>query len=213
MMNELEKNGFAVIPYVYSEQTILELNHEHQKYWTAFRDAGVVNNNGVGSFRRHTVLFLEKGRYDLDLDFGIFRSSKLLDNAIIRSIVDKTIKSNYICYAGSLPSVPNSENGSWHRDVYSLFDDEKLELSLPIFYITVLIPLGDINRINGATEFIVGSHRRRGKSGERIIAEAKVGSAIVCNGMVYHRGRANRSDTERHVLYVVYCKRWYRDYF
>jgi hypothetical protein len=212
-MKEFKKNGFAIIPNVFSHETILELKNKHQKYWMAFKKSHVVNNNGVGFFKGHTVLFLEDGRYDLDLNFGIFRSSKLMDNMILKSIIDKTIISNYICYAGSIPSMPNSQNGSWHRDVYPLFDDEKLEISLPIFYITVLIPLVDINKLNGATEFIAGSHKKTGKSGKRIIAEAKVGSAIVCNGMVYHRGRANKSDMERHMLYVVYCKRWYKDYY
>lgn len=208
---ELAKNGFAVIPDVFSEKTILALKKEHERYWNAFKKASVANRNGVGSFRGHTVLFLEKGRYDLDLDFGIFQSKQLLENNDIKAIVRKTIKSNYISYAGSLPSVQNSLNGSWHRDVYSLFDDEKLEVRLPVCYLTVLIPLVDMDRNNGATEFIVGSHKN-GKSGKRVIAEAKAGSAIVCDGMVYHRGRANRSDTERHMLYIVYCKRWYNDY-
>ena len=212
-MKELEKNGFAIVPDVFSKETISELTNRHQKYWKAFKKSTVANNNGVGTFRGRTVLFLKEGRYDLDSDFGIFQSHKLLANKTIISIVDETIKSNYMSYAGSLPSIPHSKHGDWHRDVYSLFNNEQLELELPVFYLTVLIPLADIDKINGATEFIVGSHKRIGKSGERVIAEAKVGSAIVCNGMVYHRGRANKSNSDRHMLYVVYCKRWYSDYF
>lgn len=193
-MAELDKNGFTVIPNLFLKKTILELKKGHERYWNAFKKASVANKNGVGSFRGHTVLFLEKGRYDLDLDFGIFRSKQLLESNNIKTIVNKTIKSSYIFYAGSLPAIPNSKDGSWRRDVYSLFDDEKLESRLPVFYLTVLIPLVDVDENNGAPEFIVGSHKS-GKSGKRIIVEAKVGSAIVCNGMVYHRGRANRSDT------------------
>ena len=211
IMDELHKNGFTIIPNVFSMNTMLELKNAHEKYWEAFKIAIVTNRNGIGFFRGHTVTFLKKGRYDLELDFGIFRSKKLLDNEIITNIVNKTIKSNYISWAGSLPSIQNSVNGDWHRDVYSLFDDEKLEMSLPIFYLTVLVPLVDIDKNNGATEFIVGSHKS-GKSGNRVIAEAKVGSAIICDGMVYHRGRANMTNTERHMLYVVYCKKWYNDY-
>jgi hypothetical protein len=210
-MMELDKNGFTIIPNVFSKKSIFDLNKEHETYWRAFKRTFVANRNGVGYFRGRMVLFLEKGRYDLDLDFGIFRSKRFLENTTIKHIVNNTIKTNYISYAGSLPSVPNSKDGSWHRDVYSLFEDEKLETSLPVFYLTVLIPLVDIDANNGATEFIVGSHKG-GKSGKRVIVEAKSGSAIICNGMVYHRGRANKSNTERHMLYIVYCKKWYNDY-
>lgn len=210
-MRELNRDGFTIIPNAFSETSISLFKKEHEKYWKAFKNALVRNTNGVGYFRGQTVSFLEKGRYDLELDFGIFRTRRLLQNSTIMSIVNRTLKRNYIAYAGSLPSVPNSLDGSWHRDVYSLFDNEKLETRLPIFYLTVLIPLADIDSSNGATEFMVGSHKGR-MSGKHVIAEAKAGSAIVCSGMIYHRGRANKSDRERHILYVVYCKKWYNDY-
>jgi ectoine hydroxylase-related dioxygenase (phytanoyl-CoA dioxygenase family) len=211
LMADLETDGFAIVPNIFSREALSELQKEHEKYWKAFKKSSVVSKNGVGSFRGSTVIFLEKGRYDLELDFGIFRSRRLLHNRRIINITNKLLKSDYISYAGSLPSIPNSKDGSWHRDVYSLFDDEELETTLPVFYITVLIPLVDIDASNGATEFIVGSHRG-GKSGKRIVVQVGSGSAIVCNGMVYHRGRANKSDKERHMLYIVYCKKWYNDY-
>jgi hypothetical protein len=50
-------------------------------------------------------------------------------------------------------------NGTWHRDAYSLFDDETLDLKLPTFYLTVLIPLVDVLPGDSTTEFIVGSHK------------------------------------------------------
>jgi hypothetical protein len=211
VLADLEIDGFAIIPNIFSGEALSELQKQHKKYWEAFKKSSVANRNGVGSFRGSTVLFLEKGRYDLELDFGIFRSRRLLQNNRIINITKKMLKSNYISYAGSLPSLPNSKDGSWHRDVYSLFGDEALETTLPVFYVTVLIPLVDIDANNGATEFIVGSHKGS-KSGKRIVVQTKAGSAIICNGMVYHRGRANKSHKERHMLYIVYCKKWYNDY-
>jgi hypothetical protein len=50
-------------------------------------------------------------------------------------------------------------DGTWHRDAYSLFDDESLDLKLPTFYLTVLIPLVDVLPGDSTTEFIVGSHK------------------------------------------------------
>lgn len=52
-----------------------------------------------------------------------------------------------------------AEVGHWHRDIYSLFDDEQIDISLPDWYFTLLIPLVPVNAVNGATEFILKSHK------------------------------------------------------
>ena len=41
----------------------------------------------------------------------------------------------------------------------TLFEDEKLDMALPDFYCTMLIPLDVTTAENGPTEFILGSHR------------------------------------------------------
>jgi ectoine hydroxylase-related dioxygenase (phytanoyl-CoA dioxygenase family) len=70
-------------------------------------------------------------------------------------------------YYGGLPVLPKASNileeqhGFWHRDAYSLFNDELLDISLPPFYYTVLIPLQTLDEnTGGCTEFILGSHKQ-----------------------------------------------------
>ena len=90
-----------------------------------------------------------------------------------------------------------------------MWSHQSIDLTLPTFYLTVLIPLADVRPGDSTTEFIVGSHKvNLVASGidnkERLIewAEAcrsqgkvhsvalKAGSICVFHGLTVHRGRA-----------------------
>jgi hypothetical protein len=47
--------------------------------------------------------------------------------------------------------------GMWHRDAYSLWEEEALDLQAPWFYITALLPLSDLGEGEGATEVVLGA--------------------------------------------------------
>jgi ectoine hydroxylase-related dioxygenase (phytanoyl-CoA dioxygenase family) len=69
---------------------------------------------------------------------------------------------------------------------------------------------------NGATEFMVGSHRQPAKNFgdlELTKAEVPLGSALVFNGKINHRGTKNESLEDRPVIYRVFHKKWYNDQF
>ena len=50
-MDELHKNGFMIIPNVFSMNTMLEFKNAHEKYWAASKSATVTNRNGIGFFQ------------------------------------------------------------------------------------------------------------------------------------------------------------------
>jgi hypothetical protein len=115
--------------------------------------------------------------------------SKVMSPPLLQHILDQELKFGYSAYVGALPvlpskTLPHDSNlsgscsasectgnstgqappdatgaGYWHRDAYSLFEDEAIDLSLPGFYYTLVIPLGDIRSGQGATEFVLGSHK------------------------------------------------------
>jgi hypothetical protein len=102
-----------------------------------------------------------------------------------------------------------NRDGTWHRDAYSLFDDESLDLKLPPFYLTMLLPLADVLPGDSTTEFIAGSHKfnlvangvdtkeklaawaeQRRAEGQVQSVALKAGSLCVFHGLTVHRGRA-----------------------
>lgn len=129
------------------------------------------------------------------------------------------LKREYTHYAGALPSTVSSDAGPWHRDTYDLFDGDSVDVTLPPYYFTVLIPLVPLTAENGATEIIVGSHRvpaEQCKSdaakNNRFQALCNPGSIVVFDGRCCHRGLPNTSSEARTVLYMVWHKNWYNDY-
>lgn len=211
-LKKLETDGFVIVPDVFSKNMITKVRRKYKKFWKEFRkDIPKGKKAGITDFQGCTALFLGKGRYDLELDWGIFKSKKLIWPEQIKYLVDTHIGKECIAYSGSLPLRAGSVDGKWHRDARLLFNDTLLQMGLPCFYMTVLIPLMDINEENGATEFIVGSHKDCDRH-NRVVTEAKIGDAIVVDGMTLHRGLGNQSGKTRHMLYVVYCRPWYTEY-
>jgi ectoine hydroxylase-related dioxygenase (phytanoyl-CoA dioxygenase family) len=64
---------------------------------------------------------------------------------------------------------------------------------------------------------MVGSHRESAKNYDKLeracSPTVNLGSALVFNGKLNHRGTANHSSEDRPVIYRVYHKRWYNDFF
>jgi len=216
---KLQNNGLVVLKKIYPKDFVNQLNKEYEKRWRVVKKKlpKKSDKKGIKYFENAEIMKLEKGRYDFNwkMNEGVFSSNKFLKPKRLYSLIKEVLESDFFAEAGALPTFPGAKNGGWHRDVYTLFNDENLQLDLPPFYITVLIPLQDLDNYIGGTEFIENSHRLfqsnfEGKMG--YIPECRAGDAIVFNGMMYHRGLANYSKNERKMLYIVFCKKWYRDY-
>ena len=106
---------------------------------------------------------------------------------------------------------------AWHADGPHLFDGVG---TLPVHALNVFFPLVDLTEENGPTEFVVGSHLhgRGGAPDEspeglrtRRTILARAGDAVVFDYRTWHRGSANRSGLDRHVLYAVVGRPWWLD--
>ena len=85
--------------------------------------------------------------------------------------------------------------------------------------VTCFVPLVDVHRRNGPTELRPGSHAagdvyafgRWLDAGDPRVAcvapELRAGEVLLFDYRVSHRGRANRSDAPRPVMYIVYSVR------
>jgi hypothetical protein len=63
---------------------------------------------------------------------------------------------------------------------------------------------------------MVGSHRATSDSFPCLptaLACVPVGSALLFNGKINHRGLGNSGGEERPVIYCVFHKRWYSDWY
>lgn len=125
-------------------------------------------------------------------------------------------------YWGAIPSLSGSGPTDMHRDVYPIFNDlagdydiDHLDITLPPYYFTVLIPLVQITPENGPTQFIKGTHKKpvvREVEKEPIYAPLlSPGDVVIFDGRLLHRGSANQSKEERMVAYLTFVANWYHD--
>jgi hypothetical protein len=205
--------------------------HETCKHSLIFIGQNLYENHLVANYHDSTkIINLGGGRYDFTYGINNLQSPSVLLDAI----VNKILKYEYNYYLGGLPvnikdNKKTKGDGTWHRDAYSLFGDEAIDISVPPWYLTFLFPL-DNSSIQYPTEFMIGSHKYNftgngvdnyEKLSEWCNANAekyskcvslKRGDICIFNGLTLHRGRSMNSesiDMNRHMMYGVYSKNWY----
>lgn len=191
-------------PYLGTIAKDLKKEYTQQGYWDLGGD--------------DKVLDVGKGRLDFTylMDTGIFGDPNFHAPPAIAELARRLLRTDYAHYVGAVPSREKSDVGFWHRDTYSFFDDESIDMSVPPFYLTVLVPLNEITEELGPTQLRLGSHRCTLEEAEKcplaVACPMQPGDALVFDGRCVHRGLANGSSELRRMLYVVWHKKWYNDY-
>lgn len=229
-LQELEINGFTVIHGLFSEEELLHLSDQFQEVKDKafhiintvpakprhFRENETQNRSIYWKTDRELILQAGRGRYDFFQGFQIAP----LHYPALEELMQCLMIEEFTNYAGWIYSEPGSGDQYWHRDTHPLTnfgtDGSKLIL-MDDFYFTVLIPITvPFTFENGATEFVVGSHKLAAASFDQcrhVQVEVPLGSALVFNGKINHRGKANTSNEARPALYLVYHKKWYDDQY
>jgi hypothetical protein len=235
-LQQLEQLGFTVLDQVFTPEEIQQISSQfiplkekafHIIETTPLQERVFSENNQEtrsSYWKTEDALILQagKGRYDFYQGFkeGIFASPTIVNNPILQELMGQLLGDEFTNYSGIIYSAEESEDQYWHRDTNTLSNKnssgEKL-VGLDDFYFTVLIPITvPFTLENGATEFLVGSHRlSSSKFGQCTTSQVEVplGSALVFNGKINHRGKANHSSQARPALYLVYHKKWYNDQY
>lgn len=240
LWEELSVNGVCIIKDVFTPEQITKMKEAHQQvfvdvleqirckapeqrtYSHYFKGEASINKIDCWDLSDGSeMLQLGERRYDYNygMDRGCFLEPFFRQPPVLSELMQRGLKSGYSMYAGALPSCSRSGFGFWHRDTFPLFSSsyDDVDVSLPPFYYTVLIPLVPLTLENGATEIITGSHRTSDSAanledeGRSLRAICEPGTVVVFDGRCYHRGMPNSTDEERTVLYMVWHKIWYND--
>lgn len=244
-MEEIEEKGVTILSNVYTTNQLLnfheqynrewgdiyvnlekavwkKINYKHQDTPTFFLDKALYQGKEIATFGENIVYKLGKGRcnFDCKLDLDQFLTPE------IQAIIDHFLKRNYTTIIGGMPLSPGAEDGGWHRDIGSLYEDESVDLAVPPFYMTMIIPLTNVNIGQGCTEFVLGSHlfnfnengiKTKQQLDEwiteqpRLQAEMCAGDVCIFSGLTLHRGTFNGSDKQRDAIFIVFRKNWYSD--
>jgi ectoine hydroxylase-related dioxygenase (phytanoyl-CoA dioxygenase family) len=227
-LQELNTRGYTVVPHVLSKAEQQQLLQAYQQAKNKaldimavqkpitrnFAENDTANQSVYWKDKPYLILQAGKGRYDL------YKGFIQAQNPVLDQLMQQLMHGEFSSYSGIILSTPGSEDQYWHRDTNNLTnvgsDGSKLIL-MDDFYYTVLIPITvPFTKQNGTTEFMVGSHRLAAQDFTQCTndqLEVPLGSALVFNGKINHRGKANLSNLDRPALYLVYHKRWYNDQY
>lgn len=205
-ISELHRDGFTLISGVLSPSEIKTMKDDVIEIFET-------SNDGYGAILR-TKMF-ERG----------VQFEQLMMRPGIVDFAETLLGER--CHMISMNAIRTPRNtgiDSWHVDddlFFSLPDGVELDnrIQLPVFMITCMYYLVDVEENMGPTQFIPGSHRS-GRHPDRnadppsfdgrnpVSILAKAGDCLIFNGQTWHRGSRNRSDKERIVQQVTYGRRW-----
>ena len=162
-------------------------------------------------------------RFMITVDIkGAFNRAEIYANKamtpILQSLLSDALR---VASFGSVVALPDADQQAIHLDHPPLFgvaDD-----GLPVYALTLVIPLVDLSPATGTTAIWEGTHRGQQRFdllrrlmdspdySDASLPMAKQGDAYLMDYRVIHGGMANRSDVARPILYIVYSRPWFRD--
>ena len=155
--------------------------------------------------------------FTVDIE-GAFAQAQVMSNPILVPFLEHFLGKDFILAAMSaVASFPGAPDQHLHRDATMLFGpDNTADTDLPVYSITMLVPLINFTQQTGCTRVWPGSHKIAGREAGLAVGsldpEVHVGSVLISDGRVLHRGAANRSDKIRPLFYTTFHRSWYRDF-
>ena len=207
---DLERDGFAVIPDVLSEQEVARLRTRLREVARFERAAGIDHDPKWEDGPRNQRVFglLNKG--------SVF--TELAEHPVALALMEHLMDPMFL-----LSSLTANITGPGGHPMYLHYDQDYVPGPWPPFPLVanIIWMLDDFTDDNGATRFIPGSHHedhadwtpesigRRG--GETVAVGGSAGSLVCLDGRVLHQTGANTTDDElRHGVIAYYCQPWIR---
>jgi hypothetical protein len=165
------------------------------------------------------ALLVGDKRYMVTIDVaGVFNDPLLYVNPFFFPVVKQILGGEAVLDSfGVVCAFPGAPAQHIHVDHGPLFPDSPLDMMVPCFAVTVVLPLVDLDASTGATAVWPGTHRERwvglpNPNPERAyVPEVRLGSVYLMDYRLVHSGRPNVTDRPRPILYMIYSRPWFTD--
>ena len=142
---------------------------------------------------------------------GPFANPLVYANPHLVPVLKAALGPNYVLdNFGVVVSLPGAEQQHMHRDGTPLFNGQ-LAGMIPVYALTTVFPLIEMNEQHGTTSVVVGTHRYRGDDADPEVPVIPEGSAVLWDYRLFHGGTPNRSNQPRPIVYLTYGRKWWRD--
>ena len=201
--NLFSANGYIRVENLFTAEQMAAFNAQYRNRYRNFLTAT----------NKHD----KRPLFTVDIE-GEFSKREAMTNPILTAFLESFLGKDFILAAMSaVASFPGAPDQHLHRDATMLFGpDNTADSDLPVYSMTVLVPLINFTKETGCTRVWPGSHKIKGREEGLAVGsldpEVHVGSVLISDGRVLHRGAANRSDKLRPMFYTTFHRSWYRDF-
>ena len=166
-------------------------------------------------------------RFMITIDVkGAFNDPDLYASPLLLPILQRLLSQQCrIASFGSVVAYPGAEDQAIHLDHPPLFPSADVCDALPAHAITVVVPLVDVDLEVGTTAIWEGTHRSENRIelvqtlmdkpdySAAVYPTPRMGDVYMMDYRIIHGGRANQSQINRPILYLVFARPWFRDGF
>jgi hypothetical protein len=205
----IRTDGALVLEKIFDPTLLLEAKESFSQKYECYLD-GQKHDNATEVGERRLMITV-----DLEAPFD---RRELLANSWLFSILRNAFEGDFVLDAfGVVCSLPAAPRQHVHSDTGVLFPQAALNRLLPIYAITVAIPLIEMNETHGTTALWLGSHRDEAREADALREEegeeplVQEGSCMLWDYRLQHGGTANQSSVPRPLLYMTYCRPWFTD--
>ncbi|MEO7634247.1 MAG: phytanoyl-CoA dioxygenase family protein [Sphingomicrobium sp.] len=205
-----DQQGCLVIDRLFDPALIDSVRREYEAQYSSFDPANLPPHMNVGDKRLHLPLRLR----------GPLLQAELYAHPLLMTILANILRTTFVIdNVNCVTALPGASDQKFHRDHPHLFaEQDGLAATLPVFAVTVAIPLIDLDQATGTTKLFAGSLSATGdeKNGplsfdKEICPFVKRGGCFMMDYRLWHRGMANLSQRDRPILYIVYAREWFTD--
>jgi Phytanoyl-CoA dioxygenase (PhyH) len=162
------------------------------------------------------ALQVGRKRIMITVDMGPpFDEPQFFANPWVLQIMRRTLGEEFVLGGfGVVCSMPSAPRQHSHRDGKVLFGPVGIDRLLPVYAVTVGLPLLELNKLFGTTALWPGSHLNYSEPTTEGGVEPVVptGSCVLWDYRLLHGGTANCSTIPRPLLYLMYCRPWFLDH-
>jgi len=202
-----EASGVLLINNLFSKSLITRLYRSFvETYQPYFEDKEYIDALEVGDKRKMLTIDFKKP----------FNNPNLYGNLFLMYLMRELLGEGFVLGSfGAVISLPGSKHQHIHRDHPSLFGDEELDLKIPSFAITVVVPLIELTPETGSTRVWKGSHRMSRSIDldpeTSFVPFVPTGSCYLMDYQLLHGGTPNISNEVRPILYITYYRSWFQE--
>ena len=202
-----EANGVLLINHLFSQDLITSLHQSFVAcYQPYFEDKDYTNALEVGDKRKMLTIDVKTP----------FNNPELYGNPFLLYLMRELLGTGFVLGSfGAVISLPGAKHQHIHRDHPPLFEDEELDIKIPSFAITVVIPLIDLTPATGSTRVWKGSHRipdsKSFDAKDSFVPFLPIGSCYLMDYQLLHGGTPNVSNLVRPILYLNYYRYWFQE--